>query len=235
MEEQNVILKENEKQAQELQEQRRLLEDKETQLAEAQQTILQMSTEKAQKTILSNKAERLNTDSPLMTSISSGFRYNDCFERLYATADCTYETPKIIQFEIQSTKTIVTSVERSLSLSAREHEQLHTEVTTDILQTNIDSNSEDENCSKEPTNIRLLSYFNQSIDETYTIQSDDDEDGEITIKQKTRRVTRHQENEEQQSISDDLKLHNILYKRDVYEPKIRVVSPKNRSIVRQNN
>ena len=112
---------------------------------------------------------------------------------------------------------------------------MHTEVTTDILQTNIDSNSEDENCSKEPTNIRLFSYFNQSINETYSIQSDDDEDGEITIKWKVHRVTRHPENEEQLNISEDLKLHNILYKRDVYEPKIRVVSPKNRSIVRQNN
>ena len=108
VEEQKAIQEQNLKLAQELREQREHLENKETQLAEAQQIILQLSTEKTQKPILSNKVERLNTDSPLMTSISSGFRCNDCFERLNATADCTYETPKITQFEIQSTKTIVT-------------------------------------------------------------------------------------------------------------------------------
>ena len=78
--------------------------------------------------------------------------------------------------------------------------------TKDVLQTNIDSNSEDENFSKEPLNIRLMSYFNQSIDET--IQSDDYEDSEEAIKLKIRRVTKRRENEEYASISDDLKLYN---------------------------
>jgi hypothetical protein len=58
VEEQIAIQEQNLKQSKELKEQRRLLEDKETQLAEAQQTILQMSTEKAQNTILSNKTNR---------------------------------------------------------------------------------------------------------------------------------------------------------------------------------
>ena len=59
VEEQKAIQEQNFKQSIELKEQRRLLEDKEAQLAEAQQTILQMSTEKAQKTILLNKPERV--------------------------------------------------------------------------------------------------------------------------------------------------------------------------------
>jgi hypothetical protein len=120
-------------------------------------------------------------------------------------------------------------------LSTRELEQLDMEVKTDVLQANIGRSSEDENYSAKPTNICLLSYFNQSIDKASAIQSDDDEDNEITIKRKVRRVTRHQVNEEQLIISDDLKLHNILHKRDVYESILRVRSPKIRSIVRQND
>jgi len=63
------------------------------------------------------------------------------------------------------------------------------EGTTDILQTNVNSNSKDENCSAKPANICLMKYFNQSIDEK--IQSDDDDDSEIAIKRKLRPVTRH--------------------------------------------
>ena len=77
VEEQNAIQEQNFKQSKEQKEQRRLLEDKKTQLAEAQQTILQISTENVQKMILSNKAERLIANSPMM------FRCSDCFERLY--------------------------------------------------------------------------------------------------------------------------------------------------------
>ena len=83
---------------------------------------------------------------------------------------------------------------------------MHTEVKTDDLQTNIDSDSQDENYSTKSTNVRLMSYFNQSIDET--IQSDDYEDSEEAIKLKIRRVTKRRENEEYASISDDLKLYN---------------------------
>jgi len=171
------------------------LEDKKTQLAEAQQTILQMLTEKAQKMILSNKAERLIASSPMM------FRCSDWFEQLYVTTNCANETPKITQLDTRSTKTIAVSTKHSSSLSTRELEQLHTEVKTDDLQTNIDSDSEDEHCSAKSTNIRLMSYFNQSIDET--TQSDDYEDSEEVIKFKIRRVTRRRENEEYASISDD--------------------------------
>ena len=103
MEEQNVILQQNAKQAQELKEQLKRLEDQRTQLAEAKQTILQLSTVKAQKTILLDKADRLEMDSPLTASILLPFRTgilrcSDCFERLYVKEDCTYETPKITQF-----------------------------------------------------------------------------------------------------------------------------------------
>ena len=107
------------------------------------------------------------------------------------------------------------------------------EGTTDILQTNANSNSEDENCSAKPANICLMKYFNQSIDEK--IQFDDDDDSEIAIKWKIRRVIRHQEGKEDQSILDDLKLHDILYKRNMYEPNIRVVSPKVGSIQRKKS
>ena len=112
MDEQNAIQEQNFKQSKEQKEQRRLLEDKKNQLAVAQQTILQMSTEKAQKMILSNKAERLIANSPMM------FRCSDCFERLYVTAKCAYETPNITQLDTQSIKTTAVSKEHSLSLSA---------------------------------------------------------------------------------------------------------------------
>ena len=164
MEEQNAIQEQNFKQSKEQKEQRRLIEDKKTQLAEAQQTILQMSTEKAQKMISLNKAERLIAKSPMM------FRCSDCFEQRYVTANSAYETPKITQLDTQSIKTTTVSTEHSLSLSVRELRQLHTGKTV-VSQTNIDSNSEDENIFIEPLNIRLISYFNQSIDDT--IQSDD--------------------------------------------------------------
>jgi len=71
--------------------------------------------------ILSNKAERLIAKSPIM------FRCSDCFERLYVTANCAYETPKITQLDTQSIKTTAVSAEHSLSLSARELGPLHTE------------------------------------------------------------------------------------------------------------
>ena len=123
------------------------------------------------------------------------FRCSDCFERLYVTANCAYKTPKNTQLDTQSIKTTAVSTEHSLSLSAIAYGKIV------VSQTNIDSNSEDENFSKEPLNIRLMSYFNQSIDET--IQTDDDEDGEEAIKLKIRRVTKRRENEEYASISDD--------------------------------
>ena len=203
------------------------MEDKETQHAEAQQTILQMSTEKAQKTILSNKPERVFADSPMM------FRCSDCFERLYVTVDCAYETPKNTQLDTQSIKTTAVSTEHLSSLSIRELDQFHTAVKTDDLQMNIDSDSEDEHYSAKSTNVRLMSYFNQSIDET--TQSDDYEDSEEVIKLEIRRVTRRQENEEYASVSDDFKLYNVLYKRNIYEPKIRMVPPKIGSMVRQKH
>ena len=87
------------------------------------------------------------------------------------------------------------STEHSLSLSAIAYGKIV------VSQMNIDSNSEDENFSKEPLNIRLMSYFNQSIDGT--IQSDDYENSEEAIKLKIRRVTKRRENEEYASISDD--------------------------------
>ena len=52
VEEQIAIQEQNFKQSKEQKEQRRLLEDKKNQLAEAQQTILQVSTENVQKMIL---------------------------------------------------------------------------------------------------------------------------------------------------------------------------------------
>ena len=81
------------------------MEDKKTQLAEAQQTILHISTEKAQKMNSSNKAERFIAKSPMM------FRCSDNFERLYVTANCAYETPKITQSDTQSIKTTAVSTD----------------------------------------------------------------------------------------------------------------------------
>jgi hypothetical protein len=157
-------------------------------------------------------------------------RCSDCFDRLYLKEDSTYETPKIKQFDIQSTKDTVTPTEVSLSLNTHGLEELNTNVKKDILQTNVNGNSKDEIYSAKPTNICLMNYFNQSIDET-TQPDDNNEDSEVAIKWKIRRVTKRRENEEQLSISDDLKLYNILYKRDVYGPNIRVVSPKVKSIL----
>ena len=162
------------------------MENKETQLAEAKQTIIQLSTVKAQNTILSDNAEKSDTDSPLMTSAYLPFqrgvlRCSDCFDRLYLKEDSTYETPKIKQFDIQSTKDTVTPTEVSLSLNTHGLEELNTNVKKDILQTNVNGNSKDEIYSAKPTNICLMNYFNQSIDET-TQPDDNNEDSEVAIK-----------------------------------------------------
>jgi hypothetical protein len=94
------------------------------------------------KSILADAAETVASEE-IAREVSE--RCSDCFDRLYLKENSTYETPKIKQFDIESTKDTVTPTEVSLSLNTHGLEELNTNVKKDILQTNVNTNSEDEN------------------------------------------------------------------------------------------
>jgi hypothetical protein len=64
-------------------------------------------------------------------------------------------------------------------------------------------------------------------------QMHDDRDGDTVIKWRTRRLIRHQEDTDELSTLDDLKVQSILYKRDLYESKIRVALSESKITLRQ--
>ena len=73
------------------------------------------------------------------------------------------------------------------------------------------------------------------IDKTDIEQTDDYRYGETVITWRTRRHIRHRKYTDELSILDDLKIQNILYKRDLHESKIRVALNEPKIIIRQKH
>ena len=66
----------------------------------------------------------------------------------------------------------------------------------DSLQHTAISDTDANNYSTNPINVRLIDKFDEVVDETIATETDDDDDTRVTIKWKVRRVTRHRDNQE---------------------------------------
>ena len=71
------------------------------------------------------------------------------------------------------------------------------------------------------------------LDKTDLEPTDDNQDGKTRIQWRTRCLVNYRTDTDELSTLDDLKIQNILYKRDLYEPKIRVACNKSKMIFRQ--
>jgi hypothetical protein len=120
-----------------------------------------------------------------------------------------------------------------------EHDQLRRAnvekviVTDDSQSTKISGNNA-ENHSAVPTSICLTDNMERDIlDKTDVESTDDNQDDKTRIQWRTRCLVNYRTDTDELSTLEDLKIQNILYKRDLYELKIRVATNKSKITLRQ--
>jgi hypothetical protein len=99
-------------------------------------------------------------------------------------------------------------------------------VSLEIAKQTIISKQEAKRHFTKSINIRLIDQFNEVVDETNAVDTDDDEQNEVAVNLRMIRRTNHRED------TIDARTVSILQKLNIYSPKIRTVSSKLKSISR---